>query len=130
MTRRRRAGGYPLPRADLAALVDAIARFEPRVIAIDLLLIDRGSDLGDAALAQAFGKRPTAIAAAAVFPEATQLMETGESGPLARLPQAEKFLLPLKAFADHAAVGVVNLTTDNSGTPRAAPMLVRTARPG
>ena len=119
-------GGYPLPRADLAALVEAIARLEPRVIALDLLLIDRGSEQGDAALAQAFDKRPTVIASAAVFAEATQLMETDDSGPLARLPRAEKFLLPLKAFSDHAAVGAVNLTTDKSGTPRGAPMLVRT----
>ena len=119
-------GGYPLPRADLAALVEAIARLEPRVIAIDLLLIDHGSDQGDAALAQALDKRPTVIASAAVFPEATQLMETDENGPLARLPRAEKFLLPLKAFSDHAAVGAVNLTTDKSGTPRGAPMLFRT----
>lgn len=119
-------GGYPLPRADLAALVEAIARLEPRAIALDLLLIDRGSEQGDAALAQAFDKRPTVIASAAVFAEATQLMETDESGPLARLPRAEKFLLPLKAFSDHAAVGAVNLTTDKSGTPRGAPMLVRT----
>jgi adenylate cyclase len=119
-------GGYPLPRADLAALLEAIARLEPRVIAVDLLLIDRGSDQGDAALAQAFDKRPTVIASAAVFPEATQLMETDENGLLARLPRAQKFLLPLKTFSDHAAVGAVNLTTDKSGTPRGAPMLFRT----
>ena len=54
-------------------------------------------------------------------------MEAGEPGPLARLPRAEKFLLPLQRFADHAAVGVVNLTTDKSGTPRGAPMLFRTS---
>ena len=51
-------GGYPLPRADLAAIVDAIARFEPRVIAVDLLLIDRGSDQGDAALAPSVRQAP------------------------------------------------------------------------
>jgi adenylate cyclase len=121
-------GGYPLPRADLAALVDAIARLEPRVVAVDLLLLDRGQDQeqGDAALALALGKRPTVIASAAVFAEATQVMEPGEPGPLARLPRAEKFLLPLKAFSDHAVIGVVNLTTDKSGTPRGVPMLFRT----
>jgi adenylate cyclase len=32
----------------------------------------------------------------------------------------------LQLFADHAAVGVVNLTTDKSGTPRGVPMLFRT----
>ena len=40
-------GGYPLPRSELARLVEEIARFEPRVIALDLLLVDRGSDAGD-----------------------------------------------------------------------------------
>jgi len=120
-------GGYPLPRADLAAIVDGVARLEPRVIAIDFLLLDHGTDSGDAALAQAFDKRPTAIAAAAAFREAKQSIATEESGPLARLPRADKFLLPLKIFADHAGVGVVNLTTDKSGTPRGIPMLFRTA---
>src|SRR5437868_11013215 len=120
-------GGYPLPRTELAGLVDEVARFEPRVIALDLLLVDRGSDAGDAALARALRKRPSVIAAAAVFPDATQSVETKENGALSRLPQAERFLLPLKAFADHAASGVVNLTTDTSGTPRGAPMLFRTA---
>ncbi|MDB5576132.1 MAG: adenylate/guanylate cyclase protein [Bradyrhizobium sp.] len=121
-------GGYPLPRADLAALVNAIARLDPRVVAVDLLLLDHGHDQeqGDAALARALGKRPTVIASAAVFPEATQVMEPGEPGPLARLPRAAKFLLPLTTFADHAAIGVVNLTTDKSGTPRGVPMLFRT----
>ncbi len=122
-----RQGGYPLPRAELAAIVDAIARLEPRVVAIDLLLLDHGSDDGDAALALALERRPAVIASAAVFPSATQLMEATVDSPLARLPQADKFLLPLQAFADHAAVGVVNLTTDRSGTPRGVPMLFRTA---
>jgi len=117
--------GYPLPRADLAAIIEAIARFEPRVIALDVLLIDRGSDQGDAALAQALDQRPAVIASAAVFPEATQLVEAEENGLLARLPRPEKFLLPLKTFSDHAAVGAVNLITDKSGTPRTAPMLFR-----
>jgi adenylate cyclase len=119
-------GSYPLPRASLAAIIDAIARFEPRVIAVDLLLLDRGNEQSDEALARALGRRPAAIAAAAVFPEATQLVGAGDDGPLARLPRADKFLLPLKIFADHAAVGVVNLTADTSGTPRGVPMLLRT----
>jgi adenylate cyclase len=120
-------GGYPLPRADLAEIVAAIARYEPRVIALDLLLIDQGKDGGDAALAEALAKRPSAIAAAAAFPDATQMVDGDDKGPLARLPRAERFLLPLPLFAAHAAVGVVNLTTDKSGTPRGVPMLFRTS---
>ena len=119
-------GGYPLPRAELASIVGAIARLEPRVIAIDLLLLDHGNAQGDAALAQALGMRPAVIASAAVFSDATQSIEDGGKAPLSRLPRAEKFLLPLKMFADQAEVGVVNLTTDRSGTPRGVPMLFRT----
>jgi len=33
-----RTGAYPLHRADLAAIVDGIARFKPRIIALDVLL--------------------------------------------------------------------------------------------
>jgi adenylate cyclase len=120
-------GGYPLPRTELARLVEEIARFEPRVIALDLLLVDRGSDAGDAALARALKKRPSVIAAAAVFPDAIQSIDAKENAALARLPRAERFLLPLKTFADHAASGVVNLNTDASGTPRGSPMLFRTS---
>jgi adenylate cyclase len=122
-----KAGSYPLRRTDLAAIVDGIARLEPRVIAVDVLLLDRGNDGGDAALAQAFDKRPTVIAAAAVFPETKQSIAADENDPLARMPRADRFLLPLKMFADHAAVGVANLMTDRSGTPRGVPMLFRTA---
>ena len=45
-------GTYPLPRAEIARIVEAIARLEPKVIAIDLLLVDKGSADGDAALAK------------------------------------------------------------------------------
>ena len=120
-------GGYPLPRADLAAIIEAVVRHEPRVVAVDLLLLDQAKDGGDAALAQALARRPSVIAAAAVFPDATQMLDGGDQDPLARLPRAERFLLPLPAFAANAAVGIVNLTSDKSGTPRGIPMLFRTA---
>src|ERR1700759_2411674 len=32
-------GVYPLPRTDLARIIDTIARLEPKVVAVDLLLI-------------------------------------------------------------------------------------------
>jgi adenylate cyclase len=92
-----------------------------------LLLLDQGKDHGDEALARALGLCPATIAAAAVFPEASQLMDTADHSPLAGLPRADKFLLPLAAFTAHAAVGVVNLTTDKSGTPRGVPMLFRSS---
>jgi adenylate cyclase len=121
-------GSYPLARIDLAKIVGAIARLEPKLIAVDLLLVDKGADDGDEALAKALAERPAVIAAAAVFPEASQsVFAENDEGPLALLPRAEKFLLPLKKFADQALIGVANVTTDQTGTPRAIPMLFQTS---
>ena len=122
----KRGGSYPLARTDLAGIIDAISRLQPKVIALDLLLVDRGTDNGDEALARSLTERPSVIAAAAVFAQSTQSIATENGGPLAGLPQAERFLLPLKRFADHAAIGIVNVTTDRSGVPSSIPMLFRT----
>src|SRR6266403_1670217 len=91
----------------------------------DLLLVDRGSDDGDEALARSLTGRASVIAAAAVFAQASQPI-AAENGPLARLPRAERFLLPLKRFADHAEIGIANVTTNRGGTPSSIPMLFRT----
>jgi adenylate cyclase len=119
------AGTYPLPRAEIARIVEAIARLEPKVIAIDLLLIDKGSADGDAALTKSLAARPTVLAAAAVFSNIVQ-PSTENDGPLASLPRADRFMLPLPAFAGSAEVGIANLTTGQTGTPLSVPMLFRT----
>ena len=68
----KKGGSYPLPRADLARIVEAITGLAPKVLAIDLLLVDRGAEEGDEALANSLATRPAVIGAAAVFPEASQ----------------------------------------------------------
>ena len=125
----KQAGSFPLPRRELGRLVQAITRLRPRVIAMDILLLDKGSDEGDDALAEALGAGPTVIAAAALFPESRQSIDAANSDdPIASLPRAERFLLPLKKFSDRAQVGIVNLAaTDRTGTPRSMPMLFRTS---
>ena len=123
----RLRGAYPLPRIDLAKIVDTIARLEPKVIAIDLLLIDNGVPDADEALAKSLQTRPAVVGAAAIFPEASQAISSeNDNGPLAGLPTAERFLLPLKRFTDYASIGIVNVATDQSGTPRSIPVLFRT----
>ncbi len=120
-------GSYPLARSDLAKIVDAIAGLKPRVLALDLLLLDKGAGEGDDALAKALGAGPSVIGGAAIFPASSQSLAVDDSkDPLARLPRAEWFLFPLQKFADQAQVGIVNVTTDQSGTPRSIPMLFRT----
>ncbi|MCS3729868.1 CHASE2 domain-containing protein [Bradyrhizobium betae] len=123
----KRGGSYPLPRADLARVVDTIVQFKPKVVAIDLLLVDRSAAIGDATLANTLATGPMVLAAAAIFPSASETVEPSSDGPLAVLPQAERFLLPLPAFSDHADVGVVNVATGQSGSPLSVPMLFRTA---
>jgi adenylate cyclase len=123
----KQRGVYPLSRTDLARIVDEIARLQPKVIALDLLLVDKGPDDADDVLAKSLAAHPAVIGAAAVFPEATQSILAGsDQDPLARLPRAERFLLPLQKFAEHAQIGIVNVTVDQSGTPRSIPMLFRT----
>jgi adenylate cyclase len=125
----KQAGSFPLPRSELGRLVQAIAKLNPRVVALDILLLDKGSDEGDDALAEALAAAPTVIAGAALFPESRQSIDAGTGeGPIASLPRAERFLLPLKKFSDRAQIGIVNLAaTDRTGTPRAMPMLFRTS---
>jgi adenylate cyclase len=123
----KQVGSYPLPRLDLARIVDAIAALKPKVIAIDLLLLDKSTENGDDALAHSLRAVPTAIAGAAVFAGSSQsIWVQARGGPLSDLPRAERFLLPLQKFADQAQVGIVNLVTDPTGTPHAIPMLFRT----
>ncbi len=120
--------GSSLPRLELGHLVQAIARLKPRVIALDFLLVDKGSDEGDDAVADALGASPTVIAGAALFPESRQSIDVeNREDPIAGLPKAERFLLPLKKFSDHAQIGIVNLGTARTGTPRSMPMLFRTS---
>ena len=122
----KRGGSYPMPRADLARVVDAIVQFKPKVIGIDLLLVDRSAAIGDATLANTLATGPMVLAAAAIFPSASETVDPSSEGPLAVLPQAERFLQPLPAFSDHAEVGVVNVATGQSGSPLSVPMLFRT----
>ena len=83
----KHGGTYPLPRMEIARIVDAIALLEPKVIAVDLLLVDKGPADGDAALAKSFAARPTVLAAAAVFPKPCSHLRiaTGRS-PACRRP--------------------------------------------
>lgn len=118
-------GGYPLSRTTLARLVDKIASLEPKAIALDMLLVDPGAQDKDETLALSLGRSATVIAAAAVYPGGRQWAVAEGEGPLARVPDAERFLWPLKAFSDAAAVGVVNVATDRTGTPRFVPLLFR-----
>ncbi len=124
----RRAQRFPLPRLELARLIERIAALAPKAIVVDILLVEPGSGDGDEALVQALQRRPTVLASAAVFSDARQGLDADKLEPLSRLPAAKNFLVPLPEFAAHTTTGAVNLSTDSSGTPRAFPMLIRDAQ--
>lgn len=106
-------GGFPLPRARLAELVDRIAAGGAQGLAVDLLLLDDRQ--GDAALARAFATLPTVLAGVGVFDAPTRLTSA--------VPAPGSVLLPRPALAEAATVGLVNIATDLGGTPRHIPMV-------
>ena len=74
-------GLYPLPRADLARVVEAIAQLEPKVLAVDLLLVDNGAADADEALAKSLSTRPAVVAA--VEPQSGQGRDGEHAGAAA-----------------------------------------------
>lgn len=113
------AGGYPLGRARLADIIDRIAEARPKLLALDILLVDPVGALEDAAVAAALGRVPSLIAMAGSF---------APGPPGAAAPQTSAELWPLQMFADTAAVGHVNIAQDASGSPRHVPLVLLTSR--
>jgi adenylate cyclase len=118
----RKDGGYPVSRATIAHLIDDIAAAKPKAIGIDMLLIDPGPEDADRALAVSLAQHHAVIGGAAVFEDSTQRLRTG-NGILSDIPVADTFLLPLPRFADVSTIGIVNVATDQVGTPRSVPMV-------
>ncbi|MFE1598976.1 CHASE2 domain-containing protein [Methylobacterium sp. ID0610] len=122
----REAGTYPLPRAELARLVRAIAGQHPRAIGLDVLLLDRGREEADAVLEAALRETGTVLAGAAVFarvPSQAAREEPAREGP-AGIPVAERVLRPLDRFGSGTGFGLVNVASDRNGTPRHLPLLI------
>jgi adenylate cyclase len=120
-------GKYPVSRGTLARIVDAVAQHSPKAVALDVLLLDAGDEADDGALAGALARNRSVIAGAAIFDEARQTLGDPGEGALSRVPIADGFALPLDRFAQNAAIGIVNVSTDYAGTPRLSPMVFRTA---
>jgi adenylate cyclase len=115
----REAGSFPLPRPTLARLIAVIAQQQPRALGLDILFLEPGSPAGDEALAEAIRAVPTVLAAVALFEREPELASGSE------LPRASGRLWPIERFSAIAGVGVVNVSTDQTGTPRHVPLLVR-----
>lgn len=114
----RALGTYPLPRRDLARIIESVAALGPRAVAVDLLLLEAGPPADDDRLAGALARIPSVLAAAALF-------EHGETAPRwgSGLPVARGLLLPRDPMAAAAASGLVNVATDHGGVPRHVPLV-------
>jgi len=112
-------GGYPVPRDRLAAIVDAVRAAGASAIAVDVLLVNETSAEADGALAEALGRGPSVVAAAARFGQAAA------GGPV---PAARSILWPAAVFAERADVGMVNVVSSATGTPQHLPLVILTRR--
>jgi adenylate cyclase len=118
----REAGRFPLSRRALAELLRKLSGLGAAAIAFDVLFIDPGPPDEDQAFAKSLHEIKAVIAAAGVFNET-------KSSPEVRsrtFQVVDRVAWPIEQFRDAAAVGIVNITTDDSGTPRHVPLLFRT----
>lgn len=103
-----RYGPLPLNRSTLAEGLERLARFRPRVLAVDLLLSEPAQPADDRALAEALNRFPSAIL----------------SGALQSDPAAEpKWILPLPALLASHPVGHVHTEPDADGMVRSVLLL-------
>ncbi len=114
----QREGGFPVSRAMIARLIETIAAANPRVIAVDVLFLEAGRQPeADRALATAYSKAPTVLAAAGVFDG--RVDETG-------IPIATSVRRPTPEIGAAAFSGLVNVSEDAAGVPRHLPLVART----
>lgn len=117
------AGGYPLPRAYLARLLRALAGAAPAAIAVDILFLDPGRPEADRDLADALRAAPAVVGMAASFPRSGPEVRASRGG-IHGIPVAETILRPIAPVREAARLGLVNVASDESGTPRHVPLLV------
>jgi adenylate cyclase len=120
---------FPVPRGAIAAAIDRLTNAGAKVLAIDLLLVDRepggeGDALstGDSVLAAALARQSHSILSiteAANAPADSDLVARNmfvildKSGTPSERPKGTVgFLMPIRDFAQNASLGHVNLTRD------------------
>ncbi len=121
------AGGDALTREMVTRIVQALAGFHPRSIAIDVAFLNSKDAGADAELASALKLGPAVVAAIGVFGAIEPSGASAEAGDLALAPKPSSVLWPIDSVRDAAQVGLANVSTDSSGVPRYIPMIYQTA---
>jgi adenylate cyclase len=126
---------FPVPRTAIAACVDRLTDAGVKVVAIDLLLLERetpsegdGLSAGDAVLAAAIARNGHVVLASTQAADAMpdQVLVSRNAFSLVashgaqepRPPQPVGFLLPITSFAASAHIAHANLLPDPDGTLR------------
>jgi signal transduction histidine kinase len=100
-----RYGPLPLNRSVLADALDRVATADPKVLVVDILLSERTQPAADLRLADALGRFPKVVLAAA--------LESSPGGKVSR------WITPLPEFRSRAyAIGHVHLEPDRDGIAR------------
>jgi adenylate cyclase len=122
----RRVGTYPIPRDMLAQLVNRLTDSGAKAIGLDMLFLDRGPAEIDAQLAKAIRDARAVIGAVALFSRSDAFAETLLGAGLSvALPIAQRIVTPVSPIAEAGEIGLVNISADHGGTPRYAPLLIR-----
>jgi adenylate cyclase len=119
------SGGEAPTREMMARIVQTLAGFHPRSIAIDIAFIKPRNPEIDAELARALKATPTVVAAIGDF-DAGDASRGAAASELALAPKPSSVLWPIDSIRDAAQVGLANVSTDVSGVPRYIPMIYET----
>ena len=121
----RDAGVYPPPRDVLAKIIRGLAERNPRAIAVDIALLEKGDAAADEALAAALRSTKTIVAAIGLFERSGARNNKQLLTDLSKVAHPSNVLWPASAFRAASKVGVVSFATD-SGSPRFLPVIYRT----
>ena len=122
-------GNWPWPRSELARLVENIASARPKVLAIDILLLERDADAGDERLVRAVASLPVVLALvldpqASGTPPFPSPIAVTEGVDVPDLMIAPGLQLPAEALADAAdGLGVSSLPAPDGEPVRAVPFI-------
>jgi adenylate cyclase len=123
-------GNWPWPRSEFARLVETIASAKPKVLAIDILLLERDSaDAGDERLVRAVASLPVVLALvldpqASGTPPFPSPIAVTEGVDVPDLMIAPGLQLPAEALTDAAdGLGVSSLPAPDGEPVRAVPFI-------
>jgi adenylate cyclase len=120
----QKSGGYPLPRSAIAEIVRRIAALDPQALVVDIAFLDARKDDPDSGLADALKSTTTVLPAVGLFAADDVPLSQDLPADFDLIPTPSKILWPI-ATLGLVRTGLANISTDQEGVPRFAPMVYR-----